>query len=496
MNEKKLVGEMRTLMIGMDGVQAETFQRGWTPYISSLIEQGEQLQLKEDLISRGWDEILTGQHALTTGALYDRAALNGTHEWSTKFKINDILGLGIKVKPIWQVLNERGYRVGIMNVPTTAPAPAVDGFFVSGGGGGAATMQEVTAEQCHPEEIIPVLNDLGYIPDERPPSLFGEKKLYRPKDLFARLEKMVEKRTEAFIKLSKNDEIDFGFIVYKSSTVMAEIFCLPEWERHLTGAKEVNTELLEAIKHFYQHLDGQVKLLVEFFSNPEVILVSDHGIAVTKWHVNINTFLREQGFQKTSSGSNGIYKFVNYLKSIAPISLRTKLGKISKVRKAYICAKPFDAKSSSAFCMVMGDWVHGIFINDRERFGGPVPESEIHELSEKIVQAFNSDPGSIEHSLSARIKPDVKTVFYQNFPDVILDMPEGYLTTNASQPFISKFRLPEGPQSIASVARGAYFSAKAPIPLSVIVNSSWKVDTTTKKQDLRLIYDHVLAVFD
>jgi len=487
---------MKTLIIGMDGVQTETFQRGWTPYISSLIEQGAQLPLKEDLISRGWDEILTGQHAITTGALYDRAALNGTHEWSTKFKVKDIPGLGTAVKPIWQVLNERGYRVGIMNVPTTSPAPEVDGFFVSGGGGGTAVMQEVAAEQCHPEGIMPVLNDLGYIPDERPPSLFGEKKLYQPDDLFSRLEQMVEKRTQAFIKLAKDHEVDFGFIVYKSETIMTEIFCLPEWEQYLKGTKGVNQELLDAIKHFYQLLDGQVRLLVESFSDPEIVLVSDHAMTVTRWHVNINTFLREQGFQKTSSKSKGVYKLVNYLKFITPVSLRAKLGKMSKVRKAYVGVQPFDAKSSTAFCMVMGDWVHGIFINDRERFGGPVPESEIPELSEKIAQAFNSEPASIEHGLSARVKPNVKTALSRYFPDIILDLPDGYLTTNASQPFVAEFRLPKGPQDIASIVRGPSLCSKARTPLSVTVSKSWKVEPTPERQDLRLIYDHVLAVFN
>ena len=487
---------MKILMIGMDGVQTETFQRGWTPYISSLVEQGEQLLLKEDLISRGWVEILTGQHGITTGALYDRAALNGTHEWSTKFKVSDIPGLGTAVKPIWQVLNERGYRVGIMNVPTTSPAPSVDGFFVSGGGGGTAVMQRVTADQCNPDDIIPVLNDLGYIPDERPPSLFGEKKLYQPKALFARLEEMVEKRTQAFMKLAKDYEIDFGFIVYKSSCVMAEIFCLPEWQRLLTGTQGVNHELLDAIKHFYQYLDKQVKLLVESFSGPEVVLVSDHGMTVTRWHVNLNTFLCEHGFQKSSSKSKGMYRLVNYLKFCMPVSLRTKLGKMSKVRKAYVGVKPFDEKKSMAFCMVMGDWVHGIFINDMERFGGPVPKSEIYELSKKIAQAFNSEPASIEHGLSARVKPDIKTASSQCFPDVIFDMPDGYLITNASQPFIAEVKLPEGPQDIASIVRAPSLCSKARTPLAITVNNSWKIKIAPEKQDLRLIYDHVIAAFD
>ncbi len=486
---------MKALMIGMDGVQEETFQRGWTPYISSLISQGEQLRLKEDLLSRGWDEILTGQHAITTGALYDRAALNGTHEWNTKFKVNDIPGLGKTVKPLWQVLNERGYRVGIMNVPTTSPAPAVDGFFVSGGGGGAAVTQGAQADHCHPKEIIPVLNDIGYISDERPQSLFGEKKLSRPKEVFSCLEKMVEKRTEAFIKLAKDYEIDFGFIVYRSS-VMAEIFCLPEWHRHLANTKDINQELLDAVKHFYQHLDEQVRILNDFFSSPELLIVSDHATTVTRWHININTFLRENGFQKSSSRKQGLFKFVATLKQWAPVSLRAKLGKISKIRKAYIGVKPFDSKSSAAFCMVMGDWVPGVFINDEERFGGPVPSIDIHELSEKIVLAFNSNPECIKHGMSAWVKKDGKTASSRHFPDITFNIQDGYLISNVFQAFVTEFILPVVEPDIASLVRGPSLCAKAHIPLAIILNNKWKVEVATEKQDLRLIYDHVLEIFD
>jgi hypothetical protein len=125
-----------------------------------------------------------------------------------------------------------------------------------------------------------------------------------------------------------------------------------------------------------------------------------------------------------------------------------------------------------------------------------VPESDISKLSEKIARAFNSAPKSIEHGLSARVKPEVKTASSPYFPDIILDMPDGYLTTNASQPFVAEFKLPEGPQDLASVVKAPSLCSKARTPLSVIINNSWKVETTTEKHDLRLIYDHVLSVFD
>ena len=172
---------MKLLTIGMDGVHADTFNRGWTPFIKSLIDRGHGLTLHEDLISRGWSEIMLGKHAYDTGALYEGPLMGGSLKWSDKFKLEDVPALGVDIKPIWQVLNERGYRVGIMNIPTTFPAPKVDGFFVSGGGGGGPISKEASPYQCHPTELVTELNDGGYIVDQRNETLLGEAGLYDPK---------------------------------------------------------------------------------------------------------------------------------------------------------------------------------------------------------------------------------------------------------------------------------------------------------------------------
>ena len=183
---------MKTLVIGMDGASIETFKRGWTPYIATLIEKGYQLDLMEDLLSRGWVEIFTGKHAIETGALYDIPLLNKSLDWTTKFNIEKIPGWAKEVKPIWQVLNERGYKVGIMNIPTTFPAPKVDGFFVSGGGGGAKVVQEATEDLCYPKDIANYLKGIGYIVDERMPDLFA-KKILTVNDVFKRFSKKKSK---------------------------------------------------------------------------------------------------------------------------------------------------------------------------------------------------------------------------------------------------------------------------------------------------------------
>ena len=40
---------MKTLIIGFDGASENTFKRGWTPFIESLIKKGKIIDLKEDL---------------------------------------------------------------------------------------------------------------------------------------------------------------------------------------------------------------------------------------------------------------------------------------------------------------------------------------------------------------------------------------------------------------------------------------------------------------
>jgi len=148
---------MKVLLIGMDGCHKDVFERGWTPFISSLLEKQRHLEIYNDLLSRGWLEISLGEHAIKTKALYDKPKADGSLEWTKNFSLPDVPGIGTQVKGLWQKLNEQGYSVGIVNVPTTYPAPEVNGFFISGAGGGAPVVENATEELCYPSEILPIL---------------------------------------------------------------------------------------------------------------------------------------------------------------------------------------------------------------------------------------------------------------------------------------------------------------------------------------------------
>jgi predicted AlkP superfamily phosphohydrolase/phosphomutase len=489
---------MKVLLIGMDGAHLEVFNRGWTPFISSLIEKSNKLNIKNDLFSRGWLEIATGEHASTTGAMYDNPKINGTHEWNLKFSINDIPGIGERVKPLWQVLNENGYKVGIMNLPTVFPAPKVDGFFVSGGGGGAPVVEKAIPELCYPDEILSTLSKNDYIVDERTVQLVVDKKLDTPDLMMSELAHKNSKRTKSFIELANMYEIDFGFVVYKTSSVTAETLVAPEWKKVVNKEPDVDKETIEALKDYYQKFDNEIKKLKEAFPDSEIIFAADHGTIARTHSVNLNKFLQKYEFQKPANSSKNLKKLlIENLKKVIPFSLKVKLQKFSSVKNAVNTVTNFDTINSKAFCHTKNDWNHGIYINDKKRFGGSVETEDIPTVKQKIIETFNNDPEAIKHNLRAYSIKETTDNFVEFFPDILIDLPSGYVTNNASNEFIKVFSRPKGVSSLSSVLRGDMISIKAHEPLAIDVNSSSEEEKKMYDgRNLTAIYDLVLQKFN
>lgn len=493
----------------MDGAGFDTFKRGWTPYIESLIEKGYCLNLHEDLLSRGWVEIFTGKHAIETGALYDRPIANRTLDWTEKFSMENIPGWGERIKPIWQVLNERGYKVGIMNIPTTFPAPKVDGFFVSGGGGGAKVVDDVTEDLCYPKDIAKYLQRIGYIVDQRMPDLF-KKNILTADEVFERFQIKNQKRTESFIKLSKEKDIDFGFVVYKTSSVMAEFFTIPELEKQSNGDRDFDSNLLEISKKYYQDFDKQIKHLVESFDNPEVILVSDHSEINTSHEVNLNLFLKENYFQTKKELSSSLFTqyLKNYVKqNVSPV-LWERIKNVKKVipdknnkKLHYDRCFQFNAKKSVAFCVSCGDWCRGIYINDDERFSGIVSQGDIVKLAHEISEKINNNSVSKKHNISSHVKSVFDTYVSKYYPDVVVNIPEGYLISrDDTKSYITTFKgisaKSKNNNTISAWAKtnGISLTVRGYRPLAVST-CPWRVNASIS-DDLTVLYWHVFNKFE
>ncbi|WP_346992889.1 hypothetical protein [Alteromonas gracilis] len=120
---------MDLLVIGIDGGTKEIIDNLPMPFTQSLFKTAKSKTLTEDLISRGWAEVLTGQHAADTKAFYLMPCADKSYDFSASYSKKDMVNESPS-KPLWEVLNESGASVGIVNVPTTGPVDEVNGFFI------------------------------------------------------------------------------------------------------------------------------------------------------------------------------------------------------------------------------------------------------------------------------------------------------------------------------------------------------------------------------
>lgn len=483
---------MKLLMIGMDGASYSGFQRGWTPFISSLIKNQINYQPYNNLLSRGWLEIATGMTANLTGAMYDKPMANGSREWTVDFAFGDIKKECSKCPSIWEELNNMGFKVGIMNLPTTFPAPKVNGFFVSGGGGGGPVTESATPDLCYPEGIDRKLNDIGYIVDQRLYQLVVDKKKNSAEKIFKQLSLKNSRRTEGFIELNREFDVDFGFIVYKTSSVFAETFYNTELNRRNANPADTKTE--KAIENYYRAFDGEIKKLREEYPDSDLVFVSDHGTECRRFSVNPNVLLKKYQLFEPSL-NKGIKKaLVEHFKSKVPFWIKYFLKKTLSKKIRTIGAFSFEESKTQAFTKTLGDWRHGIYLNDSQRFGGPVHPSERKGLAEKICDLINNDKSAIQHKISASVSMCDKEHPGNWYPDIIMHLPDGYLTSDKEDQFISKYIVPSSNSALSSITEGEILSLKSHHPLFV---STVRVDELLHQDNVSLTnaYDLVMTFF-
>ena len=360
---------MKVLTIGMDGAGYDVFNRGWTPKIASLLEKSSLYRPKNDLISRGWVEIASGEHGLVTGALYDYPHCNGTYEWSTEYSLSHMKKYAPGRKWFWSALNEIGFRTGILNLPTTFPAPAINGFIVSGGGGGAPVISTPTKELIFPKEILPLLKTTGYIVDERLYQLVLDQNIKDASGILERLKNKNQKRVDSLLSLYEFDPVDLGFITFKTSSVMVETLIQVDLFKMENGANYDN-DLINEARKYYGHFDSLVDKLVSDIQPECVIFISDHGMTRTTHKFNPNIMLQNLGYQKILAADQSKRKLHSYLRKLVPSRIKRSIKSILKAKNISIAPVFFDARATSAFCRTFGDWRSGIYINDSARFKG------------------------------------------------------------------------------------------------------------------------------
>ena len=479
---------MKILIIGFDGGTERIFRQFDMPFMNGLLDDNAAPVLEEDLLNRGWVEILSGVHASECGAFYRKALCDGTMNWGD-YKFKDLLS-NDAITPLWKIAEDHGDRVGVMNIPTTFPAPRVNGFFVSSTGAGLFKLSGIPQDFCWPKSVAAELEEMGYRVDIR---LTGDVRFSDAGDFVDQLSTMFEKRVQSYIALAEKFAIDMGFVACRCTNLL-QYALMYEIERYFgmqAVERQCRTESRREwdalLPEFYERLDINLQKLVEAISPEHVILVSDHANVAYLNKVDLNYFLREAGFQK------GKIKIQRSLRAAAKMLRSPSFRKALPSAGSFLCAVP-EPQRSRAFSL---SYINGIFINDRERFGGPVDPAEVESLSCRIIEKFNAHPVAMRHAMSAEIyRPLFEGAAWQdNMPDIRINYPDTMFFTDEACAFVRPNEN-YGPVYDISKIVPMYTGVKGRHPLCRFDNHIGSLVHAADPRDLRLVHRVVQRFYD
>tara|TARA_B100002051_G_C16735841_1_gene641170 strand:+ start:742 stop:2178 length:1437 start_codon:yes stop_codon:yes gene_type:complete len=406
---------MKLLIIGIDGADERIMKSVNPKFFEIFNNQYHSKILTEDLWSRGWSHMFTGKKAWDTGGAYMKPKLDGTYDFTQSFSLNDINN-DDSIIPIWEIVNNVGKKVGIMNVPGTRPAPKVNGFFISGAGAGIGKINSIRDELYFPASIKKEIKKSNYVFDIRL-TTYGS---YQPNKFFSDLEKMIKNRCKTFLKLSYKNNIDFGFIAIQG-LARAQYLAMNEIDKIMQPSKSLNKDAIyqKLIINLFHTLNREINELLNKISPENYIITSDHGMSPYLYKANMNPILRDLGFLPKK---NNFKKNIFNIKSLLPRSLKLGLRNFSTFEKLRIHTK-FDPKKTLAFGH---RYINGVYLNDK-RFGSSlVNKNNREQISKKFCEYFNSHSNSIKYNMNAVVFREkyLGKKFETILPDIWINKPD------------------------------------------------------------------------
>ncbi|MGI9333623.1 MAG: hypothetical protein ACR2RL_10760 [Gammaproteobacteria bacterium] len=439
---------MKMLVVGLDGADRRLIDGLQMPFTQQLLREGRVWEIEEDLLSRGWAETLTGRHGSETGGLYLRPKLDGTYEFTPRFSCTSSETSALGHTSLWTLLNERGVKVGLQNVPTTGPAVRVNGFFVAGAEGRADAGAELSDSVVSPSSARTTLGKVGYVTDVRGPAQYG-----RLSKMLPVLETALDSQTKGFLALCREFEPSFGLACFTLS-VELHYLAMVDIEAIIDDPASEKTPVRSGIVEHFRYLDGCIERLFIALEPQNYVLTSAHATAPFRREANIDAYLAHQGW--LTQQNPGLALPERVLNRVVNSSRRHALKPLGiwKPRpKRWNPYSRFDRHKSVAFGNFFdsGNFA-GIYINDQDRFGGPVSnQAESQRLVKEICWEINHEPSwqstqvtaapyraEFAHCRFERLLPDI----HLRKPDELLFYgralsPIGYVALGRS-PFVAE----------------------------------------------------------
>lgn len=443
---------MKSLILGIDGCDYKVMSQFKLPNWEKIRAEYTKINIRQkDLWSRGWGELISGQHGSQTGALYAR----GTHlPGITSASVTPSM-YSAHSTPIWDSLNSIGKKISLHNIPTTYPVPSIDGYAIAGGGGGIAANQSLQNGLYFPNDtFIAELTGAEYIRDVR----FGTLKQKNFEFLFQQLNTMDDCHLDTFLRGNEHYNVDVGFLVLRSLVVIQQLFI------DIIMNPDLDNGLFDKIEKFYIKFDEKLGNLIDRCNSDKVIIVSDHGQSIKEFSINLNTL-----FSNKSSGINdNLNRILSAGRYLAPRKLKNFVKKSTQLKDVSDRLKTDISRSAKFYS---NRYIPGVYINP-----SIVKKNDFDHMKSYIVSEINSNVKLAKLGIRAfdseEIYPVEQFPRRDLFPNVILEQPDNVFFESkgaliSTNPNVGKKRIPENIVSDQHVgAKSKYPVCLASFPIN------------------------------
>ncbi len=490
---------MKLLIYGIDGGDLEIMKTFEMPFVHKFIKENSDIKLTEDLFNRGWVEILTGKEGKDTRSFYMSPVLDGSHRFSTKFAMKE-LESDSEVVPLWKLAERKGVKYCIMNVPTTTPVPkTINGIVIGSLGGGLNKIDGIPEALVSDKKSRRFLEEKNYIVDIRIPN----DDIAETEELFRQLNEMETIRTDCFIELCKKNNTEFGFlgnrgttiVQYLSRSAIESYATLKRMRKILQGSCE-ESWLYQQLEDHYTALDDCIRRLYDELKPDHFIITADHNIVPHKYRASVAPFLLKYGWLHKNK-SKYVLRQIKAL--IMKTGIRLQVAKVTHklAPSAMDSLQEYDWNKSVAFG---SNYIAGIYINDKRRFGGPVDsEADRKKLITEIRHKFNDIPSKERCGITAVSYRDLhKNGKFSDFlPDIIFEGSEGIFFDDMGEKFVwlnKNYGLV--PKELFKVKHAAFAGDKGKNPICLISKQTEMFVHESDRRNLTLVYkiaDRILA---
>jgi len=425
----------KILVIGLDGASLELIdpwiKENKLPNIAKIIKNGVSGNLKSTLppySAPAWSSIITGKNPGKHGVF------GFTMRKSDDYDVMPVNSSLRKSKDLWEILNEHGKKVIVINVPLTYPTRKVNGFLITG----LMTPRganDFTYPDSLKEEIRKIAPEYKIEPDEY--YVKGREDIFL-KDLYTTTENLT-KTTLYFIKKHK---WDFFMVVFTGTDRIQHALWHCMDSNHPAYNPKNGKKFGDAILKFYQKVDDIVgKMLDRIDENTTIIILSDHGAQPVHRLLHISNLLMKIGLLKLKKGIYTRFKYLLFKLSFTPLNLyklllklglgklrqtiQTKTGKKkikSQLQKIFLSLEDIDWSRTKAYAGGQNQvWVN---LRGREPKGIIKPGVEYEEVRSMIIDEFKKfkDPQGGQEIFQLVLKKEdaYKGEYLGQAPDIVV----------------------------------------------------------------------------